>query len=51
LLGQPLDQQTVEVILEIFDVAANGRLREMHRMGGLGKAFQLNDFTENLKLP
>jgi hypothetical protein len=39
------------MLLKAFDVAADGRLAQMDGVRCVGKALQLNDFAENLKLP
>jgi hypothetical protein len=36
---------------QLFDVAANGGLREVHCFSGFGKAFKFNDFTKDMELP
>jgi hypothetical protein len=39
------------MIFQVFDVAANGWLREMYCFSGFGKAFMFDDFAENMELP
>ena len=36
---------------QLFDVAANGGLGEVHCFSGFGKAFKFDNFAKNMELP